>query len=163
MTGKSPTGRKTRKDAHRPTPEGRAAVSAMVSASVPGRYIAAAMNISLSTLKAHYRPQLDDIDAGKSTTAIALDTLIKIMVHGEKEFNRLRAAFFWLKTRENELFSVRQIHENIDRAAADELGKLTEDQVAQVAENVLRATGQNTAARLHRESPSIDDEPAGSA
>lgn len=148
---------------HEPTLHQRALVSGCVEAGIPQEIVAVALGISRSTLNRHYKPQLENINAGKGATALALKTVISIMAEGTREIDRLRAAMFWLRTRENELFSERRIQENIDQAAADELGKITEEQAINVAENVLKAARLNGAARQKYETASIDDEPQGNA
>ncbi len=165
-TAKKKTQTRTRRGqfkAFKPTTAQKASVSGMSGASIPGRTIAFALGIAESTLFKHFKAQLEP-NGGKLGTAIAIHTLISEMDRGGTV--GVRAAIFWLKTRENELFSERRILENIDRQAADELGKLTDDDVIRIADNVKQAAEANKA-ELERfeklNEPSIDDEPLGTA
>lgn len=103
----------------------------------------------------------------KMITGKAIGTVVEAMGNrndkGHVTVAAQRASEFWLARREGDLFSEKRINENIERKAADELGKVTEEQAERIADNVLQAARQNKKARARRDKPSIDDEPAGSA
>lgn len=115
-----------------------------------------------------YKMFRDEIEDGHARiTGKAAATMVQAMDDRNKDglvtHPAQRAAEFWLARREPELFSERRINENIERKAADELGKVSEEQAERIADNVLQAARQNKQARARRGKPSIDDEPAGSA
>ena len=144
----------------KPSMAQREVVSVMATTGVKSEHIAKCIlnpksgkPISRTVLWRHFSEELKG--GGKAGTALAINTLIQAMMDGGR--NGLTAVIFWLKTRENELFSERRITENYEKNGTDELGKLTPEQAIRVAENVIKGAKLTKAFReLQKEK---DDEP----
>ena len=121
--------------------------------------------VARSTFWRRFKPEIDS--GGKQMTAYAAETLACAMQERNADGTVTRAGIaatiFWLKTRESELFSERRINENIERKAADQLSKITDDEAIRIAKNVMQAATDNKAARENFGQPSVDDKPQGNA
>lgn len=130
----------------------------MSSISIPAEFIAAAIGIGRDTLFKYYKENLAPGGAGPGGAAMAIKTLFTEMAKGGR--TGASCAMFYLKTRMNQFFSERFINENKDIENDKELSRYTEDDAIRIAENILK---QAKGAKTSNSSPSIDDEPAGTA
>ena len=90
--------------------------------------------ISKPTLHKHFREELDG-RTGKLTTAAAVRRLGRDMLSDENRGTR--AATFWLRTREREIFAERRISENRDASENPPAERLTPEDRERVARSVL--------------------------
>lgn len=84
--------------AHEPTEESRKAVEAMVGYGLRREQVAAYLEISLPTLRKHYKPELARAKA--VSTATVAKSLYQMATEGKTSGPKVAAAIFWLKTQD---------------------------------------------------------------
>lgn len=172
--GKPPSPQKKAKQPARftPTAEDQRRVAAIVGAGVitdTARLIVVNPRTGRPLAKSTFclRFKAEIAEGQKMTTARASATLAEAMGERTAEGKVTRAALtssiFWLKTRESDLFSERQINENISKGEGNEPGIVDRKTAIKVAESILKQAAAEDALEKSNGGPSIDDKALGNA